>query len=158
MDNQQDPTNINENEQEVNIEEVESVETGTLTSMTAVENLIKRKLAQMDELKEEASTYKEMIDGYLDNDADYSDLSDKAKEAAKAKGARKKELLQKHEIESTVEKYKENQTSLKELRQSLSADLSQFQRLSGANEIELDAGDLRQIVFVGKLVKRSQQG
>jgi len=158
VDNQQDPTNINENEQEVNIEEVESVETGTLTSMTAVENLIKRKLAQMDELKEEASTYKEMIDGYLDNDADYSDLSDKAKEAAKAKGARKKELLQKHEIESTVEKYKENQTSLKELRQSLSADLSQFQRLSGANEIELDAGDLRQIVFVGKLVKRSQQG
>lgn len=154
MDNQHSDT-TEENE----LREVESKDDGnSVESMTAVENLIKRKLSQIEELREVGGTYKEMVDGFLENDEEFIQLSDNAKEAARAKGARKKELLGKQEISATVEKLRENQAELKELKQSLSANLSDFQRLSGASQIELEAGDLRQIVYVAKLVKRSQQG
>lgn len=142
----------------VEVEEVDAESDNTLLTMAAVENLIKRKILQIEELKDTGRTYKEMIDSYLENDEEYSRLDLQAKEAAKAKNAKKKNLLELNEIKSTADKYKENQLELKEIRQSLSNDLNQFQKLSGASEIELEAGDLRQIVYVAKLVKRAQQG
>ena len=130
---------------------------GSITELAAIENIIKRKLTQMDDLKEEVSTYKEMVESYLLNDSEYTGLEEAAKEAAKKKGQKKKELMALQEIRSTGDKLKEAQTNMKEMRQSLSVDLAQFQRLSGTTQIELEVGDLRQIVFIAKLVKRSQQ-
>jgi len=46
---------------------------------------------------------------------------------------------------------------LKDLQNALSDYLREYQRLSGSNEIEGDDGEVREIVYVAKLVKRTSR-
>lgn len=129
----------------------------TTLSVATLESLIKTKLAKIDELRQEGASLSEMVNDFLDNNQEFAALQEAAKQAAQAKTAKKKELLGSPDIKSTADKLKENKASLKEIRASLSNDLYQFHNLSGENHIELE-GDLRQIVYTAKLVKRSTQG
>jgi hypothetical protein len=44
---------------------------------------------------------------------------------------------------------------LKEAQEALSSYLADFQRLTGVSEIEGEDGELRQIVYVAKLVRKT---
>ncbi len=59
-------------------------------------------------------------------------------------------------VADVANKLKTLKSERAELEDGLSDYLREYQRLSGSNEIEGDDGQVRQIVYVAKLVRKSQ--
>ena len=77
-----------------------------------------------------------------------------AAKTAKVKTLAKSKVLEHSEAKSVVEKIKDNQSQIKELKVALSDYLAQYVTLSGSNQIEGPDGVLRQIIYSAKLVKK----
>lgn len=120
-----------------------------------MEGLIKNHIASIDKLKEEAKQYRQMIEDVLINDAVYKEHDQKAKEAAKIKGATKKQIMSQPAVSATASKLKDAQARVKDLSNALSEYLREYARLTGNNEIEGLDGEVREIIFVAKVVKKS---
>ncbi|MBI2601275.1 hypothetical protein HYW42_04975 [Candidatus Daviesbacteria bacterium] len=125
------------------------------TVIINLEGLIKNHITGIANLKEEIKKHKEIIDDILSNDPTYKDHAEKAKEAARIKTATKNQILKQPHAADTAEKLKSMRSELKEQQDALSDYLGEYQKLSGVNEIEGDDGEVREIVYVAKLVKRS---
>ncbi len=126
-------------------------------SLVAIEGLIKNRLQQIEVLTSEMKSLKEMFDDYLINDSKYSEASEAAKEATKAKTSAKKEAVSQPEAESIVAKLKDAREQLKDLRETFSAGLRDYEKLSGTDQIEIEPGDIRKIVYKARLVKASSK-
>ncbi len=126
-------------------------------SLIAIEGLIKNRLQQIEVLTSEMKALKEMFDDYLINDPKYSEAKDKVKEATKEKTAAKKEAVSQPEAESIIAKLKEAREQLKDLKGTFSASLRDYEKLSGSDQIEIEPGDIRKIVYNAKLVKASSK-
>ena len=98
-----------------------------------------------------------MIASALSNDETYKLHEEEAKKAAKVKAATKSELLKSPANKAIADKANELATEIKEADASLSEYLREFARLTGSTEFETDDGEVREIVFVAKLVKRSSR-
>jgi hypothetical protein len=120
-----------------------------------LEQSIKSAISTIDLQKSELTKLNEMVTGVLENDATYQEHAKLAKEAAKVKAATRKELLKQTAVAATVSKVKELHMEVKEQQQALSEYLREYQRMSGSNEIEGDDGEVREIVYMAKLIKRS---
>jgi hypothetical protein len=125
----------------------------TQDTLVATESIIKSRLHHIELLNSEIKNLREMHNDYLENDPKYSEASEAAKEASKEKSSAKKEALSKPEAESIIEKLKEAREQLKDLKTTLSASLRDYERLSGTDQIEIEPGDMRKIVYTAKLVK-----
>ena len=120
-----------------------------------IEEMIKTHISQIDNLSEEAKKYKEMIDDIFGNDEVYKQHDEVAKEAAKIRSKTKAEINKRPDVADLNEKFKSVKSQKKELSEGLSDYLREYQRISGLNEIEGEDGELREIVYVAKLVKKS---
>lgn len=143
-----------------NIQEGEIVETPVSSEnsealiLLNLEGLIKSNISKLDKLSDELKKQNEMIQSVLDNDPTYKEHSEKAKEAGRIKGNTKKEILKRPEVSHVVQKANELKSEIKEIKDSQSSYLSEYQRLSGSTEIETEDGQVRQIIYVAKLVRR----
>lgn len=126
---------------------------GEAIVLTNLESLIKSNISQIDKLGDEIKKQNEMITSVLENDEIYVKHTEAAKEAARIKGNTKSEILKRPDVSHVVEKLKNLKSEQKELRESLSSYLQEFQRLSGSNEIEGEDGQVRQIVYNAKLIR-----
>lgn len=149
----QDQTNFQTPEQK--LESFGETTNNQAVTLLSVENAIKARLAQIEQQKEETKALKEMVDSYLANDPLFTEHEEMAKNAAKQRNATKKALLAKPEARQIVEKLKAAQQDLKELKDGLSYYLTQYQQMTGQNHFEDEDGEVRDIVYVAKLVKRS---
>lgn len=122
-----------------------------------IEEMIKTHMAQIAELGEEATKYKDMLDDILLNDETFQEHDKATKEASRIKSNTKKEIMKRPDAADLANKLKSVRSQQKELREGLSDYLREYQRLSGSNEIEGEDGEVREIVFVAKLVKRSNK-
>lgn len=122
-----------------------------------LETMIKNSMATTDRNKEELKKLKEMLESALGNDDAYKEASEKAKEAAKVKGKAKLNVLANPATRSINEKIKDMTQEIKELNTGLSEYLREYARLSGSTEIEGDDGDVREIIYVAKLIKKSKK-
>lgn len=120
-----------------------------------LETIIKTHITSLDKSKIELGKYKEMLDGIFENDETYRLHEEKAKEATKLKSQTKSQLLKNPEARELSEKVKDLAQSVKDLENALSDYLREYQRMSGSTEIEMDDGEVREIVYTAKLVKRS---
>ncbi|MCS7091734.1 MAG: hypothetical protein NZM26_00050 [Patescibacteria group bacterium] len=112
-------------------------------------------LSRIENLKQEIQPVKEMIDSYLSNDPLYAELSVKAKESTKEKSKRKKELMSSPNgkaLNQKMEKIKEEQNEANEM---LSQLLSEYQKATGATVFEGADGEIRQIVMIAKLIRKT---
>lgn len=125
--------------------------------LVKIEEMIKTHMSQIRELQEEASKYKDTQDDILLNDEIYQEHEKVAKEASRIKNNTKKEIMKRPDAADWANKLKAVKSQQKELREGLSDYLREYQRLSGSNEIEGEDGELQQIVFTAKLVKRSSK-
>lgn len=141
-------------DQELQVQETPSNDAILLVK---IEEMIKTHILQIDELGEEASKYKDMLDDILLNDETYQEHEKAAKEASRIKSNTKKEIMKRQDAADLANKLKSVRSQQKELREGLSDYLREYQRLSGSNEIEGEDGEVREIVFVAKLVKRSNK-
>lgn len=122
-----------------------------------LESMIKQGIATTDRNKSELKKLKEMLESALLNDETYRTAAEKAKEAAKEKGKAKLTILNVPANKQLAEKIKDLSSENKELQQAQSEYLREYARLSGTNEIEGDDGEVREIVYVAKLVKKSKR-
>jgi len=122
-----------------------------------LEQLVKSHITSIDSIKVELKKNREMLDDVLNNDATYKAHSEKAKEAAKVRAATKSQILKNPSVLTVSEKVKEMRTDLKDKQTALSDYLREYQRMSGSSEITGEDGEVREIVYVAKLVKRSSR-
>ena len=123
--------------------------------LTDLESMIKTSIAGIDLKKNELKKLNEMAESFLSQDPTYQEHEKAAKEAAKIKNKTKSELLKQPSVAQTIAKAKELKMELKETQDGLSDYLREFQRMSGSSEITDDAGEVRDIVYTARLVKRS---
>lgn len=143
------------------IQEAEVVTTPTddtnasdATVLTSLESTIKQHIRLIDQNKSELKNIREMLASALANDETYKIHDEEAKKAAKVRAATKSELLKLTANKALVEKSHALATEIKESDDALSEYLREYQRISGSNEFETDDGEVREIVYVAKLVKK----
>lgn len=121
-----------------------------------LENTIKSHLASIDKLEGEYSTHKDMLEDVFNNDSTYKEHAKAAKEAARIKNNTKQELMKQVQVAALAEKVKDMKREISELQNALSDYLREYQRISGLSEIEGEDGEIRQIVYVAKLIRKSR--
>lgn len=147
---------MDDNVVEGQIEEAPVVKEGNSSDiMLNMEGMIKNIIAQNDKLGEEAKKLKEMLDDIFGNDPTYQQHSEAAKEATKIKSNTKKQILKRPEAADLDLKVKSLKSQIKENQASLSDYLQEYARMSGQSEIEGDDGEVREIVYTAKLIKKS---
>jgi hypothetical protein len=120
-----------------------------------MESMIKSHITSIDQLSQEYQKHKSMLDDVFENDETYRDHASKAKEANKLKAGTKQQIMKQPAVADLSNKVKTMKSEISELEGALSDYLQQYQQMSGINEIEGEDGELREIVYVAKLVKRS---
>ncbi len=126
-----------------------------VTSLFAIENLIKTHISHIDTVKLEMSKQVEMFNDILNNDPGYKKAADEGKEVNKKKAEAKQNVLKSPSNASLNQKIKDMRTELKELKGALSAYLQQYQKIADTDQIESEDGEVRQIVYNAHLVKLS---
>jgi len=132
--------------------------TGTneaVTSLFAIENLIKTHISHIDSVKNELQKQAEMFNDILNNDAGYKKAADESKEVNKKKAEAKQNILKSPSNASLNQKIKDMRQEIKELKGALSSYLQQYQKIADTDQIESEDGEVRQIVFNAHLVKLS---
>lgn len=125
------------------------------TLLLRIEEMIKTHISQIETLTEDVKKHKEMLDDIFANDETYQQHNEAAKEATRIKTNTKKEIMKRPQVADLAEKVKSLKSQKIELEEGLSDYLREFQRLSGLNEIEDNAGEIHEIVMVPKLRKKS---
>jgi len=119
-----------------------------------IESLINSHDQKLAVLEKELKTQKQMLNNLLENDDEYNKASEEAAKLVKIKTLAKQKILKTSNAQSIVEKVKDAQVQIKELKVALSDYLSQYVNLSGTNQIEGVDGVVRQIIYSAKLVKK----
>lgn len=122
-----------------------------------LENLIKNYIARIGQLKDDLKKKREMLEDAFEGDAIYQEHALKAKEAAKIKGATKQQILKQPALAEMAESVKELQFDIKEQQSMLNDYLQQYQKASGATQIETGDGEILEIVSVYRLIKRKKE-
>lgn len=125
------------------------------TLLTSLDEMIKAHVQSIDRLRTEVKKLREMIQDGFANDAVYKEHDDAAKAAAKVRQATKAQIMKQPAIVALVQKMKTLNSELKEKQFSLSDYLLEYQRLSGANQIETDDGQVLEIVNSAKVVRKA---
>lgn len=120
-----------------------------------IEEMIKTHISQMENLTEEATKIKVMVDDIFGNDQTFQEHDKIAKEAARVRSKTKSEIMKRPDVKDFSDKLQTLRSEKSELEKGLSDYLREYQRLSGSNEIEGEDGQIREIVYTAKLIKKS---
>lgn len=123
--------------------------------LVRIEEMIKTHISQIDKLQEDVTKFKEIVDDIFANDQVYQEHDKVAKEAAKIRAATKAQIMKRSDVADVAQKMKDLKSEKVELEEGLSDYLREYQRLSGSNEIEGEDGQMREIVYMAKLVRKS---
>lgn len=116
---------------------------------------IRRTLGLIGRAKEELKKDREMLEDAFETDTVYHEHAEEANEARKVRMATKQQILKDPAVAQLDEKVKSMRIQIKELQESLSKDLQQYQEETGAKQIEGEDGEILDIVNKVKLVKRT---
>lgn len=128
---------------------------GQVDELLVIESSIKNHIRMLEELQNNLKLQKEMLKSYLDNDDTYTKAVEAAKKANGLKNQAKKVLLSAPEGAELNEKVRSLNEQKKELTEAFSYYLREYQRITGLNHFEDDDGEVREIVYIAKLVKRN---
>lgn len=131
--------------------------TDQATSLISLENLIKSYLNKIESHQDILKNLREMVNDALENDPDYVKAAKQAKQAAEQKSSAKKAVISQPEIAKIHDKLQDGTKQLKEMRAALSLHLQNYAQLSGSTQFEDDEGQVREIVYVAKVVKKNSK-
>ena len=98
-----------------------------------------------------------MLESNLENDPNYQEAAKQAKELSKKKLEEKARIIRQPEVEKIYADVKDGQGQLRTMRDTLSNHLQNYGKLSGTNQLEDEEGQVREIVYTAKVVKRSNK-
>lgn len=119
-----------------------------------LENLVKSYVAKVDALEKELKEKSQILKDTFESDAVYREHAQKAKEANQTKAITKQQLLKQPAMAELSERIKDLRFDIQESRAIMSDYLQQYQKQTGANQIEIGDGEILEIISVVKLVKR----
>lgn len=122
-----------------------------------LETMIKNHISGISTRRDELKKYKEMVVDAFKNDATYQEVEEAYKKATKVKKDIKANIMRQPGVQDAAEKVKDISTEIKELEGALSDYAREYQRLSGSNEIEDNEGNVHEIVYIAKLLKKNQK-
>lgn len=122
-----------------------------------LEQVIKNHISGLTARRDQLKKLKEMVSDAFKNDATYEEAEAHLKEATKIKKDVKSKLMKQPGVSEAAEKVKDLSGEIKELDGALSDYLREYQRLSGSNEIEDDEGNVHEIVYLAKLLKKGSK-
>lgn len=128
---------------------------GDATLLLNLEEMIKNHISSIDKFREEKKKLQEMFEDSFNNNPIYRENTEKAKEALKVKATTRQQIASQPSVIALQQKIKSVGQDLKERQTALSDYLLEYQRLTGANEIEDNEGQIREIINSAKLIKRS---
>jgi len=117
------------------------------------ESLINTASSRLNDLSYEVKEYKAMLDEILESDTEFQEIDKEAKKQAKLRALARQKALNTPAAKTNIDKLKETQTQLREVKTALSDYLAQYVKISGSNQIEGPDGVVRQIIYTAKLVK-----
>lgn len=127
------------------------------TDLVNLEQLIISYLSKIERHTKQYRQFAEMLENIFQNSEEYKEASKEAKEAAKKKGQVKKDLLMNQEARELNDKVKEYRSEIKQLKDTLSTYLQQYAQNASSLQFEDNEGQVREIVYVAKVVKRSEK-
>lgn len=152
LDNPNEPTN---DQTEVSIETNDVPAQDSSTIITDLEALIKSHIEGIERRNGELRKMKEMVASELLNNKDYQDLEVQNKDINKKKKDLKSQIMRQPQNTELTKKIMEMSSESKEMKEALSDYLREYHRLSGSSEIETSDGQVHEIVYFAKLVKKS---
>ncbi len=129
-------------------------ESQTALSLLQVEDYINQQMKDITKLRGEMKEIKSSVDDTFQNDAQYREFEDKAKEAAKNKNAYKKQMMNDPAVSELVTKLDGMKADVKDMQIALSDYLREYNRISGMSQFETADGEMLEIVNTFKLVKK----
>lgn len=130
-----------------------TVESGEI--IINMESMIKSHISSIDRLAGEIKKHKQMLYDIFANDPTFQAHDKEAKQASKVKATTRAQILKRPQAADLQNQIKGMQSEASQLKGALSDYLQEYQRLSGVNQIEGDDGEVREIVYIAKLVKKS---
>lgn len=150
-----DTTAQTDDQKKIEPENTDDQTSNGVGDMINIESLINSHMSRIDKLKEEIKPVREMLRDYLQGDESYRELEETAKKASKEKSARKKDLMNQTAGRTLADKMELLKQDLKTAQEGLSAYLQQYQAQTGSASFEGADGELRQIVYTAKLVRKT---
>jgi len=132
-------------------------DTNGATVLLELEKTIKNHITLIDKNKAELKKQREMLESALLNDETYRLQTEEAKKTAKTKALTKYQIMQLPANKVLADNVRDLAAQTRELNSALSDYLREYMRMSGTNEIETDDGEVREIVYVAKLVKKASR-
>jgi len=123
----------------------------------SLENLIKTYAEKIGILEKELKEKSQILKDTFESDAVYREHAQKAKEANQTKAITKQQLLKQPAMAEISERIKDLKFDIQESLVMMSDYLQQYQKQTGANQIEVGNGEILEIVSVVKLVKKSSK-
>lgn len=126
-------------------------------SILDLDALIKRYIKDVEKTKADLKEQKSMFDDSFKSNAKYKESDEKVKAINREKQAVKQLVMKEPAVVAVNGKMNELKDEIKDLQDSLSGYVTEYQRLTGAKEFEDEDGNIREIIHVVKLVKRFQK-
>lgn len=123
------------------------------TVLLSLEELIKNNIDSIEKLNTELRKQREMFDDSFNNDPVFREHTEQVKEVTKVKSATKQQIMKQPSVLKLSNEIKNMRSEIKERQSSLSDYLQEYQRMTGATEIESNSGDMLRIVNSSKLIK-----
>ncbi|MFA6603149.1 MAG: hypothetical protein WCT01_05105 [Candidatus Shapirobacteria bacterium] len=133
-----------------------SASPNTAQTIISLESLINSFDSRLESLTREMRTHKDMLVSYLDGQKEFAEAQTKAQSAAKEATIAKQRALKSSEAQPLIEKVKDYQIQIKEVKIALSDYLSQYITLSGTNQLNAPDGTTRSISISARLVKKKE--
>ncbi len=159
MDDKNTPDDVVITEEVVEVTEatVSPSPTTDVDVLMSLEEMIKNNIEGIDRLKHEIKTHREMFEDTFNNNPTYREHSEKVKEVNKIKSQTRQQILNQPSVLQLANKIKSARSEIKERQGALSDYLKEYQRMTGATEIEGRDGKIREIINDAKLVVRSDK-
>ncbi|HRN70234.1 MAG TPA: hypothetical protein PLS49_03530 [Candidatus Woesebacteria bacterium] len=146
-------------EEEMNTEDnpEESVKepiTASGLSRLELESLIQRYMDDVEKLKSQIKSEKEMYNASFENDAEYAQADADAKELKKKVAAAKQRITQQPAVKDAEAKMSELKDEIKDVQDAISGLAEQYQQVAGTNQIVQDDGQVLEIVRNFKVIRK----
>jgi hypothetical protein len=138
---------------ETPMEENSAAETPAM-EIVNLSSLINRYFTDLEKIKQQLKTQRDMFNGAVENDKAYDEQSKQVKDLVKKRNAIKQDITQQPAVKAIILKQKELKEEMKDLQDALSRYLERYQQVAKTNMIEGEDGEMREIVPSYKLVKK----
>jgi hypothetical protein len=125
--------------------------------LLSLEEMIKNNIESLDKLRTELKLQREMFEDTFSNNPTYREHSEKVKEVTKIKSQTRQQIMNQPSVLQLANKIKSARSEIKERQSALSDYLKEYQRMTGATEIEGRDGKIREIINDAKLIVRSDK-